>query len=408
MSKEWLKKSIIVLLFLYCVSLVVHISTHSDQLQWDFEVYYYAAKAYAAGLNPYDVKTVSEVAQSPRIWRLKLRFVYPLITLLFFRLFLLVDYNTAFYLFLALKCILLVGLIFLWRKEFLKGEKDLLFYFFCLLAFNGAIYLDMRAGNISILEQFLIWLAFYFFLRRRVLLFCLFILIAAVFKITPILFLFLLWFSKEKKKYIYSLGSFILFGAILLMPYITTPHLFADFVDNAHGLSGYGMKNPSTLTLIRHLLHLLANKTGIVMTPKIELAVFFAIIAAIVFVSWRACMVLRSVEVKDKGRIILFFACLVYALSVPRFKDYSYILLIVPTYFILKKANYMGAFPFLFVLATLSSRHIMLPGLGAIFGTLWEYYPLVIAYCVWILYLYDIFVITRNREKIEIETKNCS
>ena len=165
---------IVGLLFLYCVGLVIHVAVHSDKLQWDFKVYYYAAKAYVAGLNPYDVKTLSEIAQDPRILHLKLKFTYPLVTLLFFRLFLFVDYNTAFYLFLGLKCILLIGLICLWRKEFLKIEADLLFYFFCLLAFNGAIYLDMRSGNICLLEQFVLWLAFYFLLRRRLLLFCLF------------------------------------------------------------------------------------------------------------------------------------------------------------------------------------------------------------------------------------------
>jgi hypothetical protein len=403
MSKKVLKRLVVGLLFLYCISLIVYISNHSDQLQWDFEVYYYAAKAYAAGLNPYDVKTVSEVAQTPRILHLNLKFVYLPVTLLFFRLFLLVDYNTAFHLFLVLKCILLIGLVYLWRKEFLKGEKDLLFYFFCLLAFNGAIYLDMRAGNISILEQFLIWVAFYFFLRRRVVLFCLFILVAAIFKVTPLLFLFLLWFSKERKKYIYAIGSFILFLAIQLMSYMTSPHLLVNFVHNACGLPDYGIKNPSTFTLVRHLLHLLSDKTGIVMTPKIELAVFFAIIAVIIFVARRAYMALGSVRVKDKERIVLFLACLVYALILPRFKDYSYILLIVPAYFILSRVNYLKVFPLLFIFTTLSSRHIMLPGLGTIFGILWEYYPLIVAYCILTLYLYDIFIITRNREEIEIE-----
>ncbi len=396
MSKEWLKRLIAGLLLLYCVGLIVYMATHSDGLQWDFRVLYYAAKAHATGLNPYDIKTVSDIAETPRIWHLKLRFVWPVITLLFFRPFLFVDYNTAYYLFLTLKCITLIGLIWLWRKKFLKREGDLLFYFFCLLGFNGAIYLDIRAGNICILQQFLMWLAFYFFLRRRLLLFCFFLLIASVAKIMPILFLFLIFLSKEKKKYVYILGTLIVFFVILLVPYVGRPDLLRDLIHNARTLTDYGIKNPSTLVFIRYLLGLFTKWTGIALPNSVELALFFAVIAAIVLVSWRAYTVLRSVKPEDKERITLFLACLVYALSVPRFKDYYYILLLVPTYFILKRASYLKVFPFLFVFAILSSSHITLPVLGGVFSTLWEYYPLIIAYCVWILYLYEIFAL-RNR-----------
>lgn len=266
----------------------------------------------------------------------------------------------------------------------------------CLLGFNGAIYLDIRAGNISVLEQFLIWLAFYFFLRRRLLLFCLFILIAAVFKITPVLFLVLLLLLRGKKKYIYILGSLVVFFAVLLMPYIGSPDLLADFIHNARVLTDYGIKNPSTLVLIRHVVALFGRKTGIVVPHNAALALFFPIIAAIVLVSWRAYKVLRSVKPEDKERMTLFLACLVYALILPRFKDYSYILLLVPTFFILKRADHLKGFPFLFILATLSSRHIMLPGLNEFFGIFWEYYPLMAAYCVWILYVYHISVLKKR------------
>ena len=392
MSKELFKKLIVSLLLLYSISVLVYILTHSDQYQWDFKIYYYAAKIYAAGLNPYDKITLAQTTQSPT----NFPFVYPPVTLFFFQLFSLVDYNTAFYLFLTFKSILLIGLIYLWRKEFLV-EIDLLFYFFCLLAFNSAIYLDIRAGNISILEQFIIWLGLFFYLKRKLLLFCLFILIAAVYKIVPILLLFFLWFSKEKNRHIYFIGSFILFLLIMLISYMASPLLFVGFVSNASTrLEESGVVNPSTLQLIKDSFELLAYKTGIVVPNGAQFLLYFVVIGIVLFVTWRAFIVLQSVKVRDKERIELFLACLVYALILPRFKDYSYIFLLVPTYFIIKKDHYIKAYPFLFIITILSVHNITLPGFDIIFNFLWRYYPLIVAYGVWSLYLYEIFVIIKK------------
>jgi hypothetical protein len=81
----------------------------------------------------------------------------------------------------------------------------------------------------------------------------------------------------------------------------------------------------------------------------------------------------------------------VYALIHPRFKDYAYMLLIVPSFYIMKNIRFTKAFPFIFIFAILASPHLMLPGIDVLSSVLWQYFPLMIAYTIWGLYLYEIY-----------------
>lgn len=388
MNRLFFRKLLTILLILYCITVLVYMSIQMDQFQWDFRTYYYAAEAYTKGLNPYDVNAISALSSVP----IMLKFVYPPVTLLFFRLFLLVDYDAALYLFLAFKLIFLIALFILWKYEILKREADLPFYFFCIFAFNSAIYIDLSAGNISVIEQFFIWLAFSFFLKRRTAPFCFLIIIAGLFKIWPILFLFLLWFSNDEKKGTYFIGSLITFFALMFISFMISPGLFVNFMQNAGAIYERGVRNPATLSLIMDPFQLIAKKTGIIVPAAVPVVIFSIAIITILFVSWRAYRRLSFAKAEDKERLLLFLACLVYALILPRFKDYSYILLIVPTYFILKRLDYWKAAPILFILIIFPSAiNASLPGVSLLSLVIWEYYSLFLAYGIWGLYLYVIF-----------------
>jgi len=76
-------------------------------------------------------------------------------------------YKSAFHIFLIAKCILLTGLIYFWKREFIKTNAYALFGLFCLFAFNSAVYRDLIAGNINLVEQVLLWLAFFFYMKHR-------------------------------------------------------------------------------------------------------------------------------------------------------------------------------------------------------------------------------------------------
>jgi uncharacterized membrane protein len=87
----------------------------------------------------------------------------------------------------------------------------------------------------------------------------------------------------------------------------------------------------------------------------------------------------------------VFLICLLYALIHPRMKDYMYLLLIVPSYYVIKNTRYTKLAPFLFILFILSSERLALPIFSSVMSLIWAYYPLMIAYCVWGIFLYEIF-----------------
>jgi hypothetical protein len=159
---------ITILLGLYFVTLIMHISANYTHYQWDFRTHRKAGEIFASGKNPYDADILMSQKGGDFLY------TYPPVTLFLYRFFTLTSYKTAFHVFLISKCILLVGLIYFWRREFLKQAAGPLFYLFCLLAFNSAVFRDFIAGNINLIEQVMLWLAFCFYLRRKLVLFCIF------------------------------------------------------------------------------------------------------------------------------------------------------------------------------------------------------------------------------------------
>ena len=378
------------LLLAYGLTLIMHISANQDQYLWDFRTHREAGKILASGANPYEAGNLFPKARTTFLY------TYPPATLFFYRLFAMPAYQTAFQIFLISKFLLLIGLIYFWQREFLKKDGGTLFYVFCLLAFNSAVFLDMIAGNINLVQQALLWLGFSFFIKGRLTLFCLFTLIAASFKMTPIFFLVLLLLGDQKDKYKYFFGAGAVFLAYLLIQYMIVPDLFTGFIKNALVVVGErGGGAPSTGKMIAAIFESIAKMTGLAVPRAFESAIFGIIAAAVVFFSYKACLRLKRAKIENRAMLEVFVVCLVYALIHPRFKDYGYILLLVPSYYIIKNIRYTRIAPFLFLLFILSDR-MMLPIAASIYDIIWAYYPLFVAYCVWGIYLYEIFSLPRE------------
>ena len=383
-SKKAFKIVLVVLALRYCYILVNNFLANLVLFQWDFRTYYFASKAHSMGFNPYDTQLLAEVF-NPTI---ELSFVYSPLTLYVFQPFLLLEYQTAFYLYLGMKCLVLLWLFYLWQQS-MGRSIDVLFYPFCFLAFNATIYMDFRAGNMSLFEQLLLWLAFVSYLKRRFPLFCAFVLLAAAFKMTPILFLLLLCFcdsDKAKKYFFVSLGVFL---AFLLLTVLAEPELSGEFLKNLNELGGKaderGRINPSSLALIKDLSTWVFVQIGVPTMPQVPVLLFLALAAGVAFVSWKALSVLSSSSLDEKERLILFLFCLAYALILPRFKDYSYVLLLVPAYFVLTRGGGLMASLNLLIFTVVSTPDIVRV------SSFTEYMPLVAACGGWSLYLHWVF-----------------
>ena len=313
---------------------------------------------------------------------------YPPNSLFFFRPFTLFDYDSAKKLYFSLKVVVLIALMYLWGNGFLNRRVDFFFFPFCILAYNAAAIGDMAAGNVSVIEQLFLWLGFYFFLERKFAIFSLFVVCAAAFKITPFLFILLLWYGERGKRRLYFSVAIFAFLAYLLSPMIFAPDIFQNHVDNMGVVLSHsydrGLNNPSTFAFVKDVLDIIEMRLGVGLAPWVDYGVFIVIVAAIIGLGVKGLEGLA--EGKNK-MVMVFFACLTYALICPRFKDYSYMLLILPTYYLFKKAEYRRFYPYILIVFCL-----VVPGLTkgvSLFGLL-EYYPLAMAYGVWAIYLYVI------------------
>ncbi|HRZ87338.1 MAG TPA: glycosyltransferase family 87 protein, partial [bacterium] len=302
------------------------------------------------------------------------------------RFFTLFSYTTAFSVFLACKLGAVAALLWLWRTRFLDEGRSGLFFLFCLFAFNGALFIDLYNGNIAVFEQLLLWTAFGFLLNGRSALFCVFVLIAASCKITPLFFLALLLFAGDPKGKIYLAVSLGLFAGFHLSTFLAMRVEPAGFLQNAFFAMGSagegGVINPSILSLVRELLRMFSCGY-----PFAQALLFAAAVSAVLWISCRAFARCAFAGRDDRLRFAVLFACVVYALVVPRMKDYSYVILIVPAFVIFWRCDGIGSAVPLIAMSSFCTRPDTLPLLNAGFMVAWKYYPLALAFVVWGLYL---------------------
>ena len=113
---------------------------------------------------------------------------------------------------LSLKCFLLIVLIVVWQRVYLHRPEDVLFVLFCVLAYNATVYLDMRAGNVSLFEVALVWFAFWAYLRNRVVAFSVLLGTASLFRLTPLFFSLMLVFCSPRLRGLIALAAVIVSG----------------------------------------------------------------------------------------------------------------------------------------------------------------------------------------------------
>ena len=376
----------LILLLAYFITLLLHISANVDHYQWDFRTHRKAGEIFASGQDPYDPSILFPQAKTTFLYN------YPPVTLYFYRFLASFDYKSAFHIFLISKCILLIGLIYFWKREFLKTNANFLFALFCLLAFNSAVYRDLIAGNINLLEQVFLWLAFFFYINHRLILFGTFCLLAASFKMTPSFFLVLLLLTDDKKKYHYFVGAGLAFFVYLLVQYLIVPEMSMPAFKNAFAVvSERGAVVPSTFTFLSDGFKWLSENAGLNTPRAIQFAVLMIPVSAVVFFTYKAHVRLNTLDVENRPMINVFLVCLVYALIHPRLKDYAYILLIAPSFFIIMNSRFTKVNPFVFFLAIVAVPPFIVPGTELIFTLFWNYYSLFVAYAIWGMYLNEIF-----------------
>ena len=295
---------------------------------WDFETYYHAARSFRAGLSPYSLQDLSVTAQAA----LDLPFLYPPAALAWFLPLTWLPIGTAAAVWLAFKCLLLVTLVWIWRRYFLPEVGWPTMLGITLLGFNLSALWDLRTGNVALLEASLLWLGFLSYLHRRERLTVYLIALASMFKLLPLLLLGLLGLAKgsgRRRLALIASGVAILAVMVSLPPGLSSDWRRALFL--GAGDRPTGDINPSALGVADWLVTELELPAAI--APNLALGLYLVYFAVVLALSIGP---LVRVEAAGSRREQVVGVVLLWLLLLPRTMVYSYVMAVVPVLFVLR------------------------------------------------------------------------
>src|SRR5512138_2678310 len=354
-----------------------------EQYQWDLRVFHAAPAALENGENPYDNTAPGVNIPST------LSYLYPPIVLYVFKPLADLSYSAAHLAWFAIKILALVSLLVLWHRHFerLGGSWPIVLFF--LFAFKSTLLRDITAGNIAILEQLGLWTGFYLILKRRPYMAGAILALTAQVKLMPVVFLGLLLICGPTRGWKPFLTSLAIFAGLFSLNYVFMPemsnHYLQSFASNNPNLDERGEINPCSLAMLRDVAAVISD-FGIPMSPSLVNALYFLYAGvfgcAILFVLFKYEDQLRSVD----SKLLMYVACVLFALIMPRVKDYTYIILLIPALFVLRRIDVRPLVPVLGILVFLPPTDSYVPGLGnAFISWLQSYMPWIIA---WVLLYY--------------------
>ena len=357
---------------LVAFGLMALIAIRWSSYQWDFHMFYGSATDFLQETSPYRGKGLS--------------FFHPPLTLYLYGLFARLPLPLAYELWLALKIATLGVLFLIWNRHFLKLDFAWTTAFYFILAYNGTIYSDLVSGNISLFENLGLWIGFAALLQGRYALFSLCVILVAQFKLTPIFFAVLLLLAPRRPQWQWFAACAAGFVAVFLLNLIFQPALLKDFLTAAAALDERGASNPGTLAFIRDVFDRIGGPSFSEQTRADE-AIFAVAALAFGVLSLAVVVRYRRANAEPDPKLIIYFACLAYALAVPRMKPYSYILLLIPTLALIRllprRTLVPAASAALLALVVFPLGSSLLP-FRSLSQLLNEYMPLAAALAAWV------------------------
>lgn len=363
------------------IGLIIISFERSGGRLWDFRVYYSAALCYREGLTPYEINNLFKVHTNVA----PLPFLYPPLTIFYFIPISYLGVQAALYTYLSLKLLAVVALFRVWFKLLPTNQYWVAFLWLGLFAFNAALLKDIETGNISVFEQLGIWWAVYFWLQEKPWKFALLILIVASFKLMPAIFLGFLFFSRSKNKWKVFFTSCGIFGLYLLSNWLIEPELTEIYLSKTAEtvIRETGIVNASSLEFFYAIFkRLIPNGFK---TPAVITYLLFVVVVGVCSIRRLAQ---RTHETNYESRLeMAMLLCLSILLVLPRFKDYSYILAILPTFYLITRYRHKVGIGLIVIVVCLSAYNLSVPFFKDVMTLMWQYYTLIIAFVGWYLYL---------------------
>ena len=339
--------------------------------QWDAVVYWWGGRSFARGLSPY-----GPIPGQPSY----LHFVYPPLVAAAFAPLSLLNVSATKVLWIVLKSVAFLSTVRLWRQRIAVDQTVVPTLFFFTFAFGSAVLVDVTAGNIAIFEQALLWMGFAALLSRRWWIFALLVVVAAQAKLTPVFFLGLLLVVDERPRWAPFLGGSSLFAIAVASNAVLLPDQTREFLGSVSALGERGWGDPSMLGVMEDLVDQLRGLRLPIPLITARLLYLVAVTAVLGHTVrwWRAQ---RNAGTGDPVLVVLVTLA-VYALVMPRMKDYSYVALLPVGWYVLARRETVAAS--LAVLAVLVPRP--LPQLKLwlpLVPQAYTYAPLLAAFVLW-------------------------
>jgi glycosyl transferase family 87 len=357
--------------------------TNSDN-QWDFRVYYHAAQAWRAGLDPYDTATLPEALRTGGF-----KFNYPPYALGVFGPLTLLPLQRALLLYLALKVIVLAWLVQIWSRLLQTSITEPAWILFLIFSYSSTIFIDFASGSVTTFEQWLLWIGMAALMKERYWVYVMAVVGASLFRIAPILLLLVCLVAPDRRRYRYLAGGVAAFVCIFLLTYVVSPRLTVEFFESiSKNFGERGRLNPALLPLVLDVTALIKRGYDVSLPTVVQAAMYLTAAAAVVVPTTFAVRRVARIGASNRIDVILYLVLLAYALVMPRFKNYHYMLLIVPTYYIATHSTRLRQAIPLLLLACLPIYSWITKADNL--TLLANYSQWLIAFGAWALYLYEL------------------
>ncbi len=219
-------------------------------------------------------------------------------------------------------------------------------------------------------------------MARRWWTFALLVVAAAQAKLTPIFFLGLLLFCDERPRWAPFVAGTLLFAAAVGANALLLPDQTREFLTSISSLRERGWGDPSTLGVMEDLVDQLRG-LRLPLPPVTAHLLYLAAVAAVFRHTLRWWRSGRDTAPREPLMVVLV-ALTVYALVMPRMKDYSYVALLPVGWYVLSMRRHATA-P-LAVLAVLVPRPVPQLKLWLpLVPQVYTYAPLLAALVLWSL-----------------------
>src|SRR5262249_50751918 len=242
-------------------------------------------------------------------------------------------------LFVAIKAAVLAWLIRIWSRLVQTRVDEPVWILFLIFAFSSTIFVDFVSGSVTTFEQLFVWLGVAALLGRRPWAFVAAIVMASLFRLAPIGLLAVCLAVPGERRYRYVAGGAAAFAIVFLLTYVASPQLTLEFVRTIpRNFGERGRLNPALGALVLDASDLVVARLHVAVPQALQGAIYLgaagAIVATTIAIARRA---IRAAQA-SRTEALVYLVMLAYAIAMPRFRSYHYMLLIVPTYFVVTRS----------------------------------------------------------------------